>query len=72
MNIGERIRKQREKQYMTQTELAIRSGCKQQEISLYETGKSVPTISRIMNIGVALGTNMWELIGEGEKDDGSK
>ena len=63
MNIGERIRKQREKQCMTQTELAIRSGCKQQEISRYEYGLSEPKVSRLVDIANGLGIDIRELLG---------
>ena len=62
MTTGELIRVRRLQQGMTQTELAIRSGCKQQEISRYEKGLSEPKVSRLVDIATGLGIDIRELL----------
>ena len=62
MTTGELIRARRLQLGMSQTELAIRSGCKQQEISRYEYGLSEPKVSRLVDIATGLGIDIRELL----------
>ena len=62
MTTGELIRAKRIELGMSQTELAIRSGCKQQEISRYEYGLSEPKVSRLVYIALGLGIDIRELL----------
>lgn len=62
MTTGELIRARRIELGMSQTELAIRAGCKQQEISRYEYGLSEPKVSRLVDIATGLGIDIRELL----------
>ena len=64
MTTGELIRERRLQLGMSQTELAIRVGCKQQEISRYEYGLSEPKVSRLVDIATGLGIDIRELLEE--------
>jgi len=57
--IGEEIKRVRLEQEMSQNELAIKSGLKQQEISFIEKGR-IPTKDRLERIAKALGKE-WKL-----------
>lgn len=62
-NIGDIIKKKREKLGKTQKQLSKEVGVKPSTISLYETGARKPEIERIKKLASALNTSETELLG---------
>lgn len=64
MNIGEKIKAEREARKLTQPELADLCGWghNQGRISHYETGRRTPTIKDLMTLEAALGLGPGELL----------
>ena len=54
MTFGDNMRAARQERKMSQAELARLVGCNQQMISWYESGKSDPTVTRLLEIARAL------------------
>lgn len=73
MNIGERIRGLREKQEMTQTELAEKIGSTKQTVYKYENGvvTNIP-YDKLILLAKALGTTPSSLMGWEKESDKSK
>lgn len=59
-SLGEEIRLARVTQKLTQTDLAKKIGCNQQDIYRYEKGLTTPTGERLDLIAIALGKE-WKL-----------
>jgi transcriptional regulator with XRE-family HTH domain len=60
----DRLRELRESQFMTQEELAARSGVHQVTISRIELGQVEPRFSTIRRLAKALGVEPRELVGD--------
>lgn len=60
--MGEKLRTARLKAGMTQTQLAEKIGCTQQEIARYEAGGREPRASMLKRLAEALGCMMEELV----------
>ena len=59
---GITIRQLREKQHLTQLELAERIGVSSKTVSKWETGKGLPDISLLQPLAQALGISLIELV----------
>ena len=59
---GNTIKQMREKQNMTQTELAEKLGVSSKTVSKWETGKGLPDISLLQPLSQALGISVIELM----------
>ena len=62
--IGKKIREQREKQNITQTELAQAVGKDRQYLYKIETGRVTPNIATVAILAEALGISISELLRE--------
>lgn len=60
--VGKRIREEREKQNLTQTELAIAVGKDRQYLYKIEAGKVTPNVSTIAVLAEALGVSLNDLV----------
>lgn len=58
MTVAELIRTSREQKYLTQAELAARSGTSQSTLSRYESGEAVPTISTLQRLLASAGATL--------------
>lgn len=58
MKVDELIRTNRERQNLSQAELAARSGTSQATLSRYEAGKAVPTIATLERLLAACGSTL--------------
>lgn len=58
MKVDELIRSNREKQSLTQAELAARSGTSQSTLSRYEAGQAIPTIATLERLLAACGSTL--------------
>lgn len=67
--LGEKVKKLREQQNMTQHELALKSGVDQTLISKIELGKTQTSIPTLTRIAVVLSTTPSKLM---ENDEESK
>ncbi len=65
---AERLKKTRERQGLTQRELADRSGLTPAAISQLESGQREPTFSTIVRLAVALKTSPNDLMGIGDAE----
>lgn len=63
-NIGKQVRRHRIQQGLSQEELAGRLGARQCYISHIETGKSLPSLGRLLDIADALKISTALLISE--------
>jgi transcriptional regulator with XRE-family HTH domain len=54
MDIGQEIRKHRESQGLTQEALSKKSGIHRFQLSEWETGKKLPTLSSVLKVLAAL------------------
>lgn len=63
LEFGERLRNTRERQKLTQTELARKSGLTPAAISQLEAGLREPNFSTIVSLASALGTTPNDLMG---------
>jgi transcriptional regulator with XRE-family HTH domain len=59
--IGDNIRILMDKNNLTQTELAIRSGCRTGDISRYVNNKQRPRVPTLQRLADALGVSVVEL-----------
>ena len=64
MSFADNIKRQREKQNISQKELAETVGVSQQAISLFEQGMKVPGIITAVDIAKKLGTTVEKLVEE--------
>lgn len=60
--LGERIRALRERQQLTQADLARLSGLSRSQILLLERGERAPTIVTVASVARALGVSLSELL----------
>lgn len=63
MTIGENIRKFRQKQGLTQTDLGVMVGVNCNSISAYERGINIPGVFNLLSIADALNVSLDELVG---------
>ena len=63
MSYGEELKYQREERGLSQSELAKKTGLKQQMISHWEANKSSPSIDVIVTLADYYGITIDELIG---------
>ena len=61
-----RLREIRERLFMTQAELAERSGVAESNISRIESGIQIPRISTIRRLALALGVSPGDLVDWGD------
>ena len=66
MNLGIRIKEEREKLNMSQDELAEKMNITRQAISKWETGKSFPDIEKILELSNLFNLSLDELV-KGDK-----
>ncbi len=65
MKLGERIQQARERQGLTQRDLAARTGLSQQYLSLLERGdRTNPTLDTLMVLAKALDVSLLALMGK--------
>ena len=65
MNYGEELKYQRESRNLSQSELAKRTGIKQQNISRWESGDALPSIDFCVKLADFYGISLDELVGRG-------
>jgi transcriptional regulator with XRE-family HTH domain len=70
-SLAEVLRIERERQELSQTELAARAGLSQPHIGYIERGKRAPTVESLKRIALAMGKTATELVGMAE-DNASK
>ena len=63
MTIGEAIKRARERRGYSQAKLSMKSGISMQSISLWETGRTFPTIINLIPVADALNVTLDELVG---------
>lgn len=61
------LRSERERQGVSQTELAARAGLSQPHIGYIERGKRAPTVDSLKRIALALGKTATELVSTAEE-----
>jgi len=61
------LRSERERQGLSQTELAARAGLSQPHIGYIERGKRAPTVESLKRIALALGKTATELVSLAEE-----
>ncbi len=66
MDLGNRIKEEREKLNLSQDELAEKMDISRQAISKWETGKSYPDIEKILKLSVIFNLSLDELV-KGDK-----
>jgi transcriptional regulator with XRE-family HTH domain len=66
MDLGSRIKEARERQNLSQDELAERMDISRQAISKWETGKSYPDIEKILKLSDIFNLSLDELV-KGDK-----
>lgn len=64
--IGNRLRRYRERLALTQSQLSDRVGMGTSSISEFESGKREPTVSQLKRLATALSTDVVELLAAGE------
>lgn len=70
MNVGKRIRRMREAQYMTHGQVAELTGLEPGYLEAVEEGREVPSIGAVLKISRALGSRMGQIIhGAGPRSD---
>lgn len=63
MNIGSALKDQREQRGLSQSELAKKTGIKQQNISRWENDRNIPNVIDCINLADFYGISIDELIG---------
>ena len=71
MEIGERIRKTRNKMNFTQLELAKKVGVNQSTFAMYETNRRSPSADVLNKLSIVLGVSLDYLV-KGEKSESSQ
>ena len=70
--LGEKIRKHRKLNHLTQEELAQKLGVSRQKISLWENNRTQPTLEDIVDMSRCFGIKAVELISESNEDTNIK
>ncbi len=65
--IGESIRSRRVELGLSHEQLAVKAGLDRSTVSLYESGKRVPTIPSALRVAAALDVRLSDMIAELEK-----
>ena len=66
--MNENIRQCRERQGLTQQEVAAALHVEQSSVSMWETGKTTPRADMLPRIAKLLGCTVGDLFGEGKED----
>lgn len=66
--MNENIRQYRERQGLTQQEVAAALHVEQSSVSMWETGKATPRADMLPRIAKLLGCSVGDLFGEGKED----
>lgn len=64
--IGQRVRKHRKEEGLSQTQLGAQAGTSQGAISRLESGKQAPGLAKLERISQALGVEVSDLLEESE------
>jgi HTH-type transcriptional regulator, competence development regulator len=64
IHVGKRVRQERRRQGLSQTDLALRAGVEQRAISEIETGRRAMTLSTLHKLARALEVEPAQLIAE--------
>jgi transcriptional regulator with XRE-family HTH domain len=67
MTIGQAIKKARQQKEFTQKQLATAIDAKTCQISLWETGKTFPSIINFISLAEVLGVTLDELVGRSSR-----